>query len=724
MPELKLKCLIKWVIEGSLERVLCYHPDGKHYYCFNVEQKSAWPFLRRCDELERAIASGKEAFVLAQDPFEAKLRPTPSPEHEKMQKDAYAVIKDLVDDKQRLVYDRKTAGAEIRRAAAAHSLSGEKPVHPTTVTKYLRRFWQRGATIDALQPDLHKCGGRGKDRTPGELKLGDVDTNGEKVGINVTQHVKDCFEAAITRYYHNKERPYSFDKTYTLMLGDSFVSGYSKKNGEITPDKLPREKCPTLAQFRYYYNKKYRRVEALQARLGDNFVEQNCRGGTADQSKSASGIGQIYQIDATTADVYLVDTDTQRLTVGRPVIYLAIDTLSKLVAGLHVTFCHMSYDAARMAVWNAYRDKSEYCKSIGFELSDPKQWPARGLPQFLRADRGELLSAMSDRIVRVGIDITNEPAYCPTAKAIVERFFGKLNSAVIDFLPGVVPEPDRRPGKKDPCKHAAATLLEFTHQLIHAILAYNTTVIEYIPTDEMKRDGVLPIPCKIWEWGWEHNRQVHDMDPRKVRIGLLPSGEATVREEGIRFGSLFYTCEKARLERWFDDQKAKNNSWKIACAYEPDMVDHIFLLGETFEEMQVCDLMDKHLTFAGYTWAEVEAYRKEEGKLHAALEEDKHREMVASQAAIRNITTRVDERRKRLGLPDTSKRQETQVLEKVAEGQREALKTFGMVGTNPLQPAPMPTLQFEEGKVADEWEHAFEARKKKKVETNNHEQGK
>jgi hypothetical protein len=414
--------LIKWIGEEGFERVLCYHPGGEHYYCISPEGNTAWPFLRKRTEVEDALKEGK-AIVVAEDPWVSALRPQLPREHEKMRDDAYEVIRELVEDKQCLVYDRRTAGPEIRRAAATHSLQEDKkPVHVTTVYKYLRRYWQRGAIPDALQPNLNRCGGRGKERQVGELKLGDVNLNGEHVGINATKNVKEAFDQAIKKYYHNGNRRFTFQRAYELMLGDSFASDYSVKNGELTPDILPAEKRPTFAQFRYHYDKNYRKVQSLRARMGNNYVEQNCRGVTRDQTKSAVGVGDIYQIDATTGDVYLLDTETQKVTVGRPIVYLVLDTFSTLVTGLHVTFAHMSYDAARVAVWNAYSDKVEYCKSIGVEGVRPEHWPAKGLPYSLYADRGELLSKMSDQVVKnLGVMIANAVAYCPTAKAIATR---------------------------------------------------------------------------------------------------------------------------------------------------------------------------------------------------------------------------------------------------------------------------------------------------------------
>jgi len=139
------------------------------------------------------------------------------------------------------------------------------------------------------------------------------------------------------------------------------------------------------------------------------------------------------------------------------------------------------------------------------------------------------------------------------------------------------------------------------------------------------------------------------------------------------------------------------------------------MVGNTIEDTQICDLTDKYLQFAGYTWSEVEAYRDEESKLLTAQQHEKYEVQVAAQSAIRNIVLRAEARRKENGRPDTSKLQETQTKEQVAEGQTESLKTLAMVGSAPMPPASAPCPRFEESKVTEEWDRVLEERRRRKT---------
>ncbi|WP_164907503.1 hypothetical protein [Clostridium septicum] len=46
-----------------------------------------------------------------------------------------------------------------------------------------------------------------------------------------------------------------------------------------------------------------------------------------------SGPGSLYQIDATVADVYLVSEFNRNWIIGRPVLYMVLDSFSRMIVG-------------------------------------------------------------------------------------------------------------------------------------------------------------------------------------------------------------------------------------------------------------------------------------------------------------------------------------------------------------------------------------------------------
>ena len=90
-------------------------------------------------------------------------------------------------------------------------------------------------------------------------------------------------------------------------------------------------------------------------------------------------------MDETQADIYLVSRLDKKSVAGRPNIYLAVDTATQLIAGIHV-----GLDAGEQAVVsclvNAAMDKVEFCGRFGIEITKD-QWPSQGLPGEIITDK-------------------------------------------------------------------------------------------------------------------------------------------------------------------------------------------------------------------------------------------------------------------------------------------------------------------------------------------------
>ena len=90
------------------------------------------------------------------------------------------------------------------------------------------------------------------------------------------------------------------------------------------------------------------------------------------------GPGSRFQIDATIADIYLVSRFDRSRIVGRPVIYVIINMLSRIIVGLYVGFEGPSWVGAMMALANAVTPKAEWCRQFDIEI-DEADWPCRCL---------------------------------------------------------------------------------------------------------------------------------------------------------------------------------------------------------------------------------------------------------------------------------------------------------------------------------------------------------
>jgi hypothetical protein len=207
---------------------------------------------------------------------------------------------------------------------------------------FLRKYWQFGQTKNALLPNFHFCGGRGKKRIPGEKKRGRPRKDTAVTGINLSESAKIAFALGFKKYYQKPSKTPLLG-TFNKILKDYFNCGYEYKDGVQVPILLGPDELPTYGQFHYWVQKETDLVKTTQAREGARRTALRYRALTGGGSTIRSfGPGALYQIDSTVADINLLSSVREGKTAGRPTLYLVIDVWSRMIVGYHLTF----YDAA------------------------------------------------------------------------------------------------------------------------------------------------------------------------------------------------------------------------------------------------------------------------------------------------------------------------------------------------------------------------------------------
>ena len=279
-----------------------------------------------------------------------------------------------------------------------------------------------------------------------------------------------------------------------------------------------------------------------------------------------------------------------------------------MITGFHAGLEDVSFFAAGLALENAYVDKVAYCAQFGISIS-AEEWPSCDLSEAILADRGALRGHSASNLVQsLGIRVSNTSPYRADLKGIVERCIRSMNDLFIHFVPGAKRKPKER-GERDPELDAALNLREFRILLIQAILQHNARRIEgYRLEKDMIADGVQPRPVDLWNWGII-NRSGHlrTFDPAIVRSNLLPGGKATVTFRGIKFRGLFYSCDRAIQERWYERART-SRSWQINVAYDPRIVDTIFLRLSGVQSIKPCQLLEADKRFQGLSWPDVDDF--------------------------------------------------------------------------------------------------------------------
>ena len=488
---------------------------------------------------------------------------------------------------------------------------------------YLRRYWQRGQTKNALLPDYARCGAPGVERTkhtPGEPKRGGPTreklAGRGQTGVNVDETAKEYFRRGIKLFYETREkRP--LQKAYRLTLARFFNKGFEPRNGALVPILPLANEAPTYYQFWYWYHKERKPVASIIAREGQRDFNLRKRAILGSANQGVQGPGALFQIDATVGDVYLVSKFDRSHIIGRPVIYIIIDVFSRMIVGMSVSLEGPSWLGALLALENMAMDKVAFCQEYGYEIK-PEDWPSHHLPRAILGDRGEMLSKNSDRLGNAfGIRIDNTPPYRPDWKPIVERNFHLLDEMTIHWAPGTTHDRPER-GGHDYRLDARLTLDDLRWLLIDCIIEHNTAhrVSDEVYTPEMMRDGVEPYPRDIWLWGIENCRGLlREEPPEVIWQNLLPDAPASVTDEGVYFKERHYECQLAKEEGWFELARSEGNK-PVRVHYHPRNASMIYLIpdedhkGKDPEGKDLllipCTLTSRDARFQGYDCAEIE----------------------------------------------------------------------------------------------------------------------
>ena len=420
------------------------------------------------------------------------------------------------------------------------------------------------------------------------------------------------FDYAIRKYYFNAKKN-SLATTYSLMLGELFTK----------PDGSLMDEHPTKSQFRdFYYDNGYREMPEKQiSREGLTHYQRNSRPKLGNQRLWAERIGATFQVDATIADIYLRDELTGAV-MGRPTLYLAVDSLSGLITGIHITMDELGEEAVMALLWNIVRDKVAYCQEYGIDIT-PEQWPCFGaMPRTIVVDRGKEFasSRMDELCIKYGLTIQRLKPFRPDNKGMVEKTFDLLQSSYKSFLRGKgVIEPDAMERWAiEYSEQATLSLREYTEIVLNCVIYLNSArVLQNLPLTLADAD---PTPAGVWRWCEQTgNSDMLPVDIEEVRIRLLPRATGYITKYGLEYNKIRY-FNSAYKRRFYE--AGLNGKEKVTVAYDNDSVDCVYLYEN--DQFVRFDLALSSKDASGRDWDEIESSRKEtKSKVNALKEEEK-----------------------------------------------------------------------------------------------------
>lgn len=331
-----------------------------------------------------------------------------------------------------------------------------------------------------------------------------------------TPSVNPDFDWAIKTFYFSAKK-LSLRSAYEMML----LQRYTDFEGNLAPTR------PTYGSFRaYFYSRRYHKSpRKIIARDGLTHYQRNCQPafGSASEWRTSPG---SFQMDATEADIYLRSPDGEPF---RPYIYLAVDSVTQLIAGV---WAGESCDelAVMRCLENACRDKAEWCGRHDVTIM-PEQWPSHGLPQEVITDKGREFCGgrMQELCRRYGVELIAQAPFRPDRKGLVEQAFNLLQERYKPLLRGKgVIEPDAQERwAVDYRSQAVLTLEDFIQVLIHCIV--------YLNSGRALSSGCTP--AQLWQ---SSAPQLLDVDPNELYLMSLPRAAAKLTRKGVRVNGILY----------------------------------------------------------------------------------------------------------------------------------------------------------------------------------------
>lgn len=609
--------LIHWEQEDSTERILWIDNQNTVSFVIDIFAKGYSPILRNIDEVTDCLNT-RRAVLLTEDPWAIMIHDRELKEKDKKKRDkAWEIISFVINEcGEPDIFNAHVRSKVVNKASEKFSISNR------TVYEYLKRFWQRGKTINALLPDYYRCGGIGKEKNSGTVKRGRPRKGSKDAGINIDEKTKEVFMASIKRFYYTSQKN-SLKTVYELMRKEFYTSSYRYENNIRKPVLMDSHLVPTFGQFKYwFYKERNLKKEISLRRSAKNYSLEN-RAIIGNSTIKAMGPGSIYQIDATIADVYLVSRYNKNWIIGRPVVYAVIDVFSRMVTGIYIGLEGPSYVGAMMALANACTDKVQFCREYDIHITE-EEWPVHYLCETIIADRGELEGKNIENLISaMHVKIQNTASYRADWKGIVEQHFRLTNLKVKPFIPGFINEDYRQRGSKNYALDATLNIYQFTQIIIKCALYHNNqhNLMNYNREEMMISDEVEAIPIKLWNWGIQNRAGKLRFVPEDiVKLNLMPRDMATVTAHGIKFKSIYYGSEIALKEHWFE--KARNKgSWKVDVCYDPRNMNYIYIPGSDNKSFEKCFLLKHEERYLDKSYDEIE-YLIEKEKIELRQKEE------------------------------------------------------------------------------------------------------
>jgi putative transposase len=324
----------------------------------------------------------------------------------------------------------------------------------------------------------------------------------------------------------------------TEAIRDEYLSKQKKRAEAVV--RAVRDRCraagitPPAANTVRARVRRVRADKAARSREGSGSAAARRLTPAAGETPPAAHPMAVLQVDHTPVDLILVD-ETWRKPIGRPWLSVAIDTYSRCVAGLHLSYEAPSATVAGLCIAHAAQDKAVYLRGLNIKAD----WPCQGRPGEVFVDNGSEFhaTAFERGCQQHGIALRFRPPGAPHWGGIVERLVGTTMTMVHE-LPGTTFSNPAQRGEYDSDATACLTLAELERWLVLAITgSYHNAV----------HGGLDEPPLARWKNGVAaHGAPSALSDPHAFMVDFLPVLRRRITREGIVVDHIAYFSDALR----------------------------------------------------------------------------------------------------------------------------------------------------------------------------------
>jgi len=629
------------------------------------KEKKAFPEPFCIDEFSDLLDSKDIKLIEDNYKYLALIRKPSEDEQVELRDKRYQKIESLLTHPQ--FYLPRVRGQIIKEITEKYGLRFDK------VMKYARQFWQRGCIKNALLPNFQNCGLKGK-RKVYTKKPGRESTKKVSSEAIIDDFIGEIIDSEISTWYLNRHS--TFKDAYR-----KFIKAFHKALPEVSSKKRPSQR-----QVKRYFQSLYPLVDIVKQRTNKPDWDKDFRPLKSVATSGVPGPGARYELDATIADIYIVSDHDRNKIIGRPTIYLVVDTYSRFVAGYYIGLEPPSYKASMLAIMSAVTDKKiQRCHELGFTKVTKENFPPFGLPESIMVDRGELMGHQLDFLCEQNfIKILTPPPYRGDAKGIVERYFHIFQSGFKRVADGVVTGTKvKKHGGKDYRSTANLTMEDFERIIVGGIIKHN----QFKPLKRNSKDPQLQqdlrlTPLNLWIWG-QKNRAGYmtAVDEDTLTLALLPHEDATLSDRQICLRGIYYNCEEFEELGWFHRKNTVKRPKTIRVAYDPRRMNSIYVLpSEHNETFLVANISEYSSECQDQSLSEVLKTRADQAPLDEETEEEYEAELQEYYDQVEGYVKEAREKQK------PSKLSDTQRLKGIRDNKAEALKQERMDNAIKLSP--------------------------------------